>query len=124
MFDNIDTSLTREVRLLAIAGSILLLLFIVDLIRKERLKEGYSLLWFLTAFILLVFSVFSNFLFSLSQFIGIYYAPATLFLLLIISLLLISVHFSTVISRHEKRIKELSQENALLQNEILKRNQK
>lgn len=120
MSNLIDTSFTFRVQFLSILGSIFLLLFIIQLIRKEYLKEGYSLLWFFIASLLLIFSVFSNLLFQFSSFIGIYYAPMTLVLIILFGLILILMHFSVLLSKHEKRIKELSQENALLKHSFEK----
>lgn len=116
----IDTSFTFRVQALAVLGSVLLLLFIIHLIKKEYLREGYSLLWFFIAIVLLVFSVFSNLLFKFSDLIGIYYAPMTLVLIFLFGLILIVIHFSVLISRYEKQIKELSQEVGLLKNKLEK----
>lgn len=114
-----DLLLTTEpissaTRLMAIASSISLLLLIVQLIRLGKLREGYSILWFLLAGLVLIFSIFTDLLFGFSKLIGIFYAPATLFLILIANLMLISIHYSMVISKHERKLKTLAQEIALL----------
>ncbi|MCH7951724.1 DUF2304 domain-containing protein [Patescibacteria group bacterium] len=124
MYSILDNSLTLRTQLFSIVGSILLLLIIINLIRREYLKEGYSLLWLLMGGLVLIFSLFNELLFSFSNFIGIDYAPAALFLVLIIGLMLISMHFSVAISKHEKRIKELAQENALLKSMLNKKERK
>lgn len=114
MNDIFDESLTLKVQIFAIIGSILLLLLILQLIRKEYLKPGYALLWVFTSLLLLVLSVYSKGLFLLSNAIGIYYAPAALFLVLLIGLLLVCMHFSVTLSKHQKQIKTLAQELAIL----------
>jgi len=111
---------TERVQFLSLVGSVLLLSFIIRLIRKGSLKAGYSLLWFLVGGLMLLFSLSTNLLFWLSGFLGVYYAPAALFSVLLIGLILLSIHFSVEISKHERRIKRLSQENSLLKNALKK----
>lgn len=120
----IDQTLHPRIQLLAGFGSLFLLLLVIWLIRKERLKEGYSIVWFVTGFVMLIFSLFSNLLFRFSSLAGIYYAPAALFSILLLGNLLVSIHFSTILSRHEKRIKELAQEVGLLKDLIEKKSGK
>lgn len=51
---------------------------------------------------------------------GIYYAPAALMLLLILSITIILMHYSTVISKLSRQNRLLAQELALLKHEIKK----
>jgi len=93
--------------------SILLLVIVFELIRRGRLKEEYSLLWLLSGVVILTFSIFPNLLLIISQALGMFY----LTVLLVISflfLLLIVLHFSTVLSRLSERNKELTQELSIL----------
>jgi len=95
------------------AVSILLLVIVFELIRRGRLKEEYSLLWLLSGVVILTFSIFPNLLLIISQALGMFY----LTVLLVISflfLLLIVLHFSTVLSRLSERNKELTQELSIL----------
>jgi len=95
------------------AVSILLLVIVFELIRRRRLKEEYSLLWLLSGVVILTFSIFPNLLLIISQALGMFY----LTVLLVISflfLLLIVLHFSTVLSRLSERNKELTQELSIL----------
>ena len=92
---------------------ILLLVIVFELIRRRRLKEEYSLLWLLSGVVILTFSIFPNLLLIISQALGMFY----LTVLLVISflfLLLIVLHFSTVLSRLSERNKELTQELSIL----------
>ena len=93
--------------------SILLLVIVFELIRRGWLKEQYSLLWLLSGVIILIFSIFPNLLMIISKAIGLYYLT-TLFVISFLFLLLIVLHFSTVISRLSERNKELTQELSIL----------
>lgn len=83
----------------AILGCVVMFVAIIELVRRNRLKERYSFLWFLTAGVLLVFTIKRNWLEDLARMIGVYYPPTALFLILVFFLILILIHFSTVISR-------------------------
>lgn len=94
--------------------SILLLLIVFELIRRGRLKEEYSLLWLLSGVVILTFSIFPNLLGIISRMMGMYYLTA-LFVISFLFLLLIVLHFSTVISKLSERNKELTQELSILE---------
>lgn len=93
--------------------SILLLVTVFELIRRGRLKEEYSLLWLLSGVVILIFSIFPNLLLIISQALGMFYLTV-LFVISFLFLLLIVLHFSTVISRLSERNKELTQELSIL----------
>ena len=105
-------------KLLAIVGCGSGLLVIVELIRRGRLKEKYSLLWLFAGTVLLVFSSSRGLLEYVSSLFGIYYPPSLLFLLAFLFLLLITLHFSVVISGLSDKNKKLAQELALLQQQM------
>ena len=103
---------------MAVAGCALGLIVIIELIRRGRLKEKYSLLWLFAGTILLVLSLSRNLLEYVSSRVGIYYPPSFLFLLAFLFLLLITLHFSSVISGLSEKNKQLAQEVALLRQEL------
>lgn len=106
------------VHMLAIVTSILIFLFIVELIRRGRLKERYALLWLFSSLLMLGLSLWRNALEGISRFAGIYYPPSLLFLLAFLFLLLINLHFSVALSELSEKNKRLTQEIALLRHEI------
>ncbi|HUI68639.1 MAG TPA: DUF2304 domain-containing protein [Nitrospirota bacterium] len=105
-------------KILAIVGSGTVLLLVVELIRRGRLKERYSLLWLFAGGVLLVLSSSRNILEYISNLVGIYYPPSFLFLLAFLFLLLITLHFSVTISGLSEKNKRLAQEIALLRQEM------
>lgn len=118
-FDFIITgSIPARIQYIAIAASFLLFAGIIYLIRKSRLKEGYSILWFVIAVTVVLFSLFTRLLDLFASFMGISYAPAVLFLLLVGGLFLLSLHFSVLATRHDKKLRELAQEHAILKANI------
>jgi len=105
-------------KILAIVGSGALLFIVAELIRRGRLKEKYSLLWLLSGGILLIFSLSRDILEYVSRLLGIFYPPSLLFLVAFLFLLLITLHFSVVISGLFEKNKQLAQEVALLRQQI------
>ena len=105
-------------KIIAIVGCGIGLMVIVELIRRGRLKEKYSLLWLFAGTILLIFSLSRGLLEYVSSLLGIYYPPSLLFLLAFLFLMLITLHFSVVISGLSDKNKKLAQELALLQQQV------
>jgi hypothetical protein len=99
--------------------SIILLSITFELIRKKRLREEYAILWLFTGAVVLVFSLWPEFL--LSQFFaritGLFYLSAVV-LISFFFLLLIVFHFSVVISRLTGQNKDLAHRYALLEMEV------
>ncbi len=90
----------------------------IDLVRKKRLREEYSVLWLTTSVIMLVLVVKYDWLQALTTLIGAGLPTSTLFLGSIIFLMLIAVQFSLKISLLSDQVKNLVQENALLRREF------
>jgi hypothetical protein len=101
-------------RIVAVAGALLLLLLIVDLVRRRRLKEEYSVLWIITALVLLVLASWYELLQEITQTIGGIADSSTLFFFGLIFAFLMLLHFSVRISALERRLTSLVQEIGLL----------
>lgn len=102
------------IQYLSIAGSICLILLIIELVRRHKFKEEYSILWLFSGFIFLLLSVWRDGLAALAKTIGIAYPPAALFLCLLLAVYLILIHYSTVLTKHSQQLTKLNQEIALL----------
>lgn len=98
--------------------SVVVFIFVVDMVRKRRLREEYSVLWLATSVLMFVLVLRYQWLVSLTAFIGAGLPTTTLFLCSIIFLILLSVQFCIKISRLTDQVKNLSQENALMKQEI------
>jgi len=94
------------------------LAFVLELVRRRKLKEEYSLLWLATAIVLIVLSVSRPLLDVLANLVGIFYPPSALFLVAMVFVLFILLHFSTVITRLTQENKENAQQLAILRWQI------
>ena len=96
----------------ATIASLLLILVVLELIRGRRLKERYALLWLATGLVLLVLSAWRGGLNTIASWFGIgTYPPAILFAAATLFVILVLLHYSTVLSR-------LTDENVLLAQQV------
>jgi hypothetical protein len=103
-----------RVEIIALLGSLSLLGLVVELVRRRRLGEAYSLLWLLTGVILLILSLWRELLDVLANLVGIFYPPAALFVVGFGFVLLILLQFSVVVSRLSDENRSLIQRLAIL----------
>jgi hypothetical protein len=113
-----------RVSILASIAALILLLVVLELIRSRRLQERYALLWLLTCVVVLFFSLWRDALGRFSDLIGIAYPPSALFLLASGFILVLLLHYSTVISELAERNLVLAQRLALLEQKLRETDQK
>lgn len=114
----------NRVTILAITVSVVLLGYIVEMVRRRRLREEYSILWLAGCLIIVLLSLMKDWLEWLAHAVGIVYPPSFLFLVGIFFILLILIHFSIAISRLYQMNKKMAQELALLKNEAAVRRER
>jgi len=101
-----------------VAIAVILLLLVLELVRRRRLQERYAILWILTALVLLVLSIWRGALESMAGMVGIAYAPALLFAITSFFVVIVLLHYSTVISRLSQQNTSLAQAVALLEQRV------
>ena len=106
--------------ILASAASIILLLAVLELVRRRRLREKYALLWILTAIVLLVLSLWRGLVDSIAIALGISYGPLITIAVGALFVLVVLLHYSTVISALTDRTAVLAQEVAMLEERLRK----
>ena len=107
-----------SVTFFAALSSLVIFAVIIELIRRGRLRERYALLWLGTATVILVFGLWRDGLNELADLLGIAYPPNALFVLAMAFMLLLLLHYSTVISRLSDRTTTLTQRIAILEERI------
>jgi len=93
-------------------------IFVLELVRRRRLKEEYSLLWLATAAALIILSLSRPTLDTLASAVGIIYPPSALFLVAMVFVLFILLHYSVVLTRLTQENKENAQQLALMRFQI------
>jgi len=107
----------NRVTILAIGAAAALLLYILEMVRRRKLREEYSILWLFGSVVILILSVKKDWLEWASKAAGIFYPPSFLFLVGILFVVLILIHFSITISKLHQMNKKMAQELALLKQE-------
>ncbi len=107
-----------NIYILGVAFSLVFLFAVVDLMRRRVLMEQYSLLWLGMGIVILLVSMFPQWLNGIAVAVGIYYAPSLLFLIGFLFMLGTMVHLTVVLSRLTKRTVRLVQEIAILKAEL------
>jgi hypothetical protein len=103
-----------RIRILTIGGAAVVLLMVVELVRRRKLKEEYSVLWVVTAALTLVLAIWYSLLASVTRAIGAISTVSTLFFFGLLFCLVLLLHFSVRISSLERRLTSLVQEVGLM----------
>lgn len=104
-----------RVTIVAAIASVVLLVVILELIRRRRLREKYAILWIVTSIVLLAMSLWRDSVDTIAGFAGVGYAPAILFAVGALFVLVVLLHYSTVISKLADQNTVLAQKIALLE---------
>jgi hypothetical protein len=98
---------------MGVAFSLIMIVSVFIMVRARRLREKYSLVWFLIGLFILIMSVFTGLMDWFSNLIGVYYAPSAFFAILIASAYLLLLKVSVSLSGLKLHNKALTQELGL-----------
>jgi hypothetical protein len=101
-------------KIFAILVSLFVLILIVELVRRKKLREEYSVLWIITGFTILILTIWYDLLLYITNLVGAVAPTTTLFIFSILFLMLICLHFCIKISSLTDKMIKLSQELAIL----------
>jgi hypothetical protein len=107
-----------RVSIVAAIAALVLLVVIFELIRSRRLQERYALLWLLTGLVIFVLAAWRGLLGWLADLVGISYPPSALFVLASFFVLVVLLHYSTVISKLSEQNTILAQRLAILEQKL------
>jgi len=106
-------SLTAQTRILAAILALAFMLLILDLIRRDKLQERYSVVWFVAGLGMLVGAAFPGLLSIVADVMGVRDTNVALFSIVLLLLLGLALNFSVIMSRQAAQITRLAQERAL-----------
>jgi hypothetical protein len=107
--------LTSQTRIVAAVIAIFFMLLILDLIRRDRLQERYSVIWFVAGLGMLAGAAFPGLLELLADAMGVRNTNVALFSVVLLLLLGLALNFSVIMSRQAAQITRLAQERAIEQ---------
>ena len=93
--------------------SVALLLLVLELVRRKRLNEEFSILWIAGALAALALSLRRDLLDRTARWLGVYYPPSLLLLVLLVVVFVGSLSISIVLSRHRRQIERLMEDSAI-----------
>lgn len=100
--------------ILAVVLSLGLLVFIIEAVRRRKLREEYAWLWLLVGALMLLLALWPGLLEFLTRQMGIELPVNTVFFFGMIFIIFINLHFSIRVSQLTNQVKRLTQEIAFL----------
>jgi hypothetical protein len=107
--------LTSQTRILAAVIAVGFMLMILELIRRDRLQERFSVVWFVAGLGMLAGAIFPGLLGFVADAMGVRDTNVALFSIILLLLLGLALNFSVIMSRQAAQITRLAQERALEQ---------
>lgn len=107
--------LTSQTRIVAAVIAVFFMLLILDLIRRDRLQERYSVIWFVAGVGMLAGAAFPGLLELVADLMGVRNTNVALFSIVLLLLLGLALNFSVIMSRQAAQITRLAQERAIEQ---------
>ena len=109
-------------KIVAVLMAVSLLIFIIETVRRRKLREEYAWLWVLIGGVILVLSLWQGLLTAFTNLLGIKLPVNTVFFFGLMFVVFINLHFSVKISQLTDQVKRLTQELALKKDEEDDRN--
>ena len=111
--DEPSVTLTAQTRILAAVLAIAFMAMILELIRRDKLQERYSVVWFIAGLGMLAGAAFPGLLELVADVMGVRDTNVALFSIVLLFLLGLSLQVSVIMSRQAAQITRLAQERAL-----------
>ena len=105
--------MSLQAKLVITAFALLNIAFVVELLKKRKLSESYTLMWLFVIGAVIFFTWAERFLSSLTSYFGAITPVSTLTLLSLLFILVMLIFFSMKIYKMERLIKEMAQRVAL-----------
>src|SRR3954470_18838531 len=106
---------SSRIQVLTVCVAALLVVGVLELVRRRRLLERYALVWLLSSTVLLGLAIWRGALDRIAEQIGVAYPPDALFFVAFGFVLWMLLHFSVAVSRLSDQTKVLAQRVALLE---------
>jgi len=106
------------ITILGLAGSIIILLALFEMMRRHRLREKYALIWAVVALGIITIAAFPSLLVNASQALGLEVPTNLLFFVASMVIMILTLQHSSELGRLEERTRTLAEEIALLRLEV------
>ena len=110
--------LPQRLTLALILAIVVFFIAVLWLLKNRRLALKYTLLWFLTAFLMLLLVLFPGLMNFAASLVGIQSRMNALYIFLIAFLILLVFSLTSIVSRQTDRIRSLAQAQAILEKRV------
>ena len=108
--------LSLHSRFIAFLIGLIVIFVILLFVRKKSLDPMYSFIWILIGIFFILISFFPNIVYLVSILLGIEFSSIGVLVISIFGLGSIILHLSTIITKHQRKIREFEKKIALLEN--------
>lgn len=108
--------------LFAVVLSALLVILLIQLLRRRRIKEKYAGLWIAVALGVVILGAFPNLAVKVARLVGVELPANLVFASALVVLLIVCVQLSIGVSALDERVRTLTEEVALLRLHVDDRN--
>ncbi len=112
--------IAANLRILLVVFALSWLLVVIFLVRKNKIPIKYSLIWFLTSFVILSVGLVPKLFSQFTRLIGFETSSNFVIGIILFLLLLITIILTVIVSKQNQQIKSLIQEIALLEEDVKK----
>ena len=105
--------LTAQTRIIAAVLALAFMALVLELIRRDRLQERFSVVWFVAGLGMLIGAAFPGLLTLVADAMRVRDTNVALFSIVLLFLLGLALNFSVTMSRQAAQITRLAQERAL-----------
>nr|WP_138414300.1 DUF2304 domain-containing protein [Sinomonas gamaensis] len=106
------------VTIVAVLFVVVVLVFVIEMLRRQKIREKYAVLWIVIGIGTLVLAAFPDLLFWAARVIGVQVPSNLLFAIALILLLGVTLHLSREVSSSEDEIRSLAEEVAILRADL------
>jgi hypothetical protein len=111
-------------KLFALSLALLFFIVVMDLARRKRLRIEYSIMWSITSIVIFLVVIWYDALLKFTRVVGAVLPTTILFILSIMFLLFLNLHFSVKVSDLSEQLKNLGQEFSIQKSETSRKKEK
>ena len=104
--------------LVGIAGALLILVVVIELLRRGRLRERHTIWWLIAGTLSLLFALFPAILEGAARLLGIDVPVNLVFFVSIVVLFLVCIQQATELTQAEEKTRTLAERVALLEDRV------
>ena len=113
--------LSLHSRLIALLIGVIIIFIIFLFVRKKNLEPMYSFIWILIGIFFVSIAIYPNIIQIVSTLLGIKFSPIGVLVISIFGIGSILLHLSTILTKHQRKIREFEKKIALLDNKNSKK---